>query len=225
MASAEPKSWVARRRGARVMSRRLAGTLFVMLGLMLWARAAAATPAGTVVGTRGSCSTHGRVLKPGDAVQVGDNVNVPANGNLQLRMSDGSVISVAPGSSMAVASYDVGGSGRRVKLSLTQGVLRANVAPTRGPSTFEVSTPVGSALVRSDSADLFIDVHGGSSQVGVLEGTVDLASAATGQSVSIPGHWGTRLEAGRAPVLPRRWGQLEFGAVIRLTECCQPSQQ
>jgi hypothetical protein len=40
----------------------------------------------------------------------------------------------------------------------------------------------------------------------------------TGQSVSIPAHWGTSLEAGLDPVLPRVWAQREFSAVIRLTE-------
>jgi len=45
------------------------------------------------------------VLKRGDAVQISDTVDVPASGNLKLQMADGSVISVAPGSSMTVASY------------------------------------------------------------------------------------------------------------------------
>ncbi len=52
-------------------------------------------------------------------------------------------------------------------------------------------------------------------------GKVDLTSAATGRSVSIPVRWGTRLEAGRDPMLPRVWSQMEFNAVIRLTECCE----
>jgi len=51
----------------------------------------------------------------------------------------------------------------------------------------------------------------------VLAGTVDLTSIVTGQSVSIPAHWGTRLEAGLDPVLPRLWAQAEFDAVIHLT--------
>jgi len=110
-------------------------------------------PAGTAVAVSGSCTARGRALKPGDAVQAGDTVDVPAGGKLKLRMADGSVISVAPGSSMTVESYHVGGAGRHVKLSLTQGLLRAVVAPVGGPSTFEVSTAVGAAAVRSGSAD------------------------------------------------------------------------
>jgi hypothetical protein len=201
------------------MQGKFLGTLFAILGLMLWADAApAVTPAGTAVAVSGSCTARGRALKPGDAVQAGDTVDVPAGGKLKLRMADGSVISVAPGSSMTVESYHVGGAGRHVKLSLTQGLLRAVVAPVGGPSTFEVSTAVGAAAVRSGSADWFINAQPGSAQVGVLDGDVDLTSAATGRLVSIVSHWGTRLEAGRDPVPPRNWTEAEFDAVTDSTK-------
>jgi hypothetical protein len=201
------------------MQGKFLGTLFAILGLMLWADAApAVTPAGTAVAVSGSCTARGRALKPGDAVQAGDTVDVPAGGKLKLRMADGSVISVAPGSSMTVESYHVGGAGRHVKLSLTQGLLRAVVAPVGGPSTFEVSTAVGAAAVRSGSADWFINAQPGSAQVGVLDGDVDLTSAASGRLVSIVSHWGTRLEAGRDPVPPRNWTEAEFDAVTDSTK-------
>jgi hypothetical protein len=201
------------------MQGKFLGTLFAILGLMLWADAApAVTPAGTAVAVSGSCTARGRALKPGDTVQAGDMVDVPAGGKLKLRMADGSVMSVAPGSSMTVESYHVGGAGRHVKLSLTQGLLRAVVAPVGGPSTFEVSTAVGAAAVRSGSADWFINAQPGSAQVGVLDGDVDLTSAATGRLVSIVSHWGTRLEAGRDPVPPRNWTEAEFDAVTDSTK-------
>jgi len=71
---------------------------------------------------------------------------------------------------------------------------------------------------RSASADWFIGAQAGSAQVGVLVGNVDLTSAASGRSVSIPGRWGTRLEAGRDPVLPRNWTQAEFDAFTYSTK-------
>jgi hypothetical protein len=207
------------------MRRKLVGTLFAILGLMLWVGAAPATElAGTVVAVSGSCTAHGRALKSGDAVQVSDTVDVPTGSNLKLQLTDGSQISVAQGSSMTVISYSVDGAGRQANLSLAQGVLRAVVAPFGGRSTFEVATAVGTASVRSGSADWFIVVQAGSAQVGVLAGTVDLTSAARGGAVSIPAHWGTRLESGLAPMMPRVWTQMEFKAVIRLTECCQSAQ-
>ena len=203
----------------RNMQRKLVGALFAILGLMLWADVApAAIPVGTVVAVSGSCSAGGRALIPGEAVQVGYTVDVPAGGKLKLRMADGSVISVAPASSMTVESYNFGGAGRDVKLWLTQGLLRAVVAPVGGLSTFEVSTAVGVASMRSASADWFVKAEPGSAQVGVRRGDVDLTSAATGHSVSIPGHWGTRLEAGRDPVPPRNWTEAEFEAVTDSTQ-------
>jgi hypothetical protein len=199
------------------MERELIGVLFTIFGLIFWAGAAGAMPAGTVIGVSGSCTDHGHLLNQDDAVQIGDTLEVPAGGNLKLRMVDGSVISVAPNSSVTVATYNIDGSGRDTKLLLTQGVLRAQVTSVEGPSKFEVSIPVGTASVHSDSADWFIKAEAGSAQVGVLAGTVDLTSTPTGQSVSIPPHWGTRLETGLDPVLPRVWLQREFNAVTRLT--------
>jgi hypothetical protein len=197
--------------------------LFATLGLMLWADAAAATPAGTVVAVSGSCTDHGRVLDRGDAVQVGDTLDVPTGGNLKLQMTDRSVISVAPDSSMTVVGYSIDAPGRNVRLSLTRGALRAQVTSIRDPSTFEVATASGTAAVASASADWFIKAQPDAAQVAVWVGTIDLRSAVTGDSVSIPARWGTRVETGLDPVLPRIWAQREFNAVIRLTGTNDPA--
>jgi hypothetical protein len=197
-----------------MMQSKLVGALSAIFGLMLWAGTAAATPAGTVIRVTGSCTDQGRVLNRGDMVQIGDSLEVPAGGNLQLRMIDGAVISVAEGARMSVANYRDAGFGRGAKLVLAQGLLRVRsvVRP------FEVSTAVGTATVGSDSADWFIKAEAGSAQVGVLAGAVDFTSNTTGESVTIPAHWGTHLEAGRAPMPPRVWSQMEFNAVIRVAQ-------
>jgi hypothetical protein len=150
---------------------------------------------------------------------VSDTIIVAPDANIKLQMVDASVIMVAPGSRVTVETYDVG-AGRDVKLAMGEGSLRAQVSPVARPSTFEVSTAVGTASVQSGSADWFVVARSGWAQVGVLAGTVDLTSATTRQSVSIPARWGTRLEARRDPVLPRVWSQMEFSALIRVTECC-----
>jgi hypothetical protein len=200
------------------MRRKLVGVVFVILGLMIWAGGGVATPAGTVAVVSGSCTDHGHVLKAGDAVQIGDTLEVPGGSHLKLQMVDGSVISVAPGSSITVERYNIASSGRDVKLSLTQGLLRAQVSSVTGPSTFDVSTAAGTASVGSASADWFIRTQTGLAQAGVLAGKIDLTSTATGESVSIPAHWGTRLEAGRSPVPPRNWTQAEFEEVTHSTQ-------
>lgn len=201
---------------------RFIGILIPLSGLMFCASVASAgVPAGTVAGVIGSCTDDRRVLQRGQPVQVGDSVYVPGNSRLKLRMADGSVISVAPGSSVKIVSYNIGGSGRYVQLSLAQGLLRVLVTPVSGPSTFDVWTAVGTAAVRSRSADWFVRAQSGSVQVGVLDGTVALTGARTRKSVSIPSHWGTRSEAGLQVMPPRRWGKADFSPVIDLTECCR----
>jgi hypothetical protein len=157
-------------------------------------------------------------LKMGDAVAVADTVTVPSDGKLKLRMSDGSILSLASGTKMTVAAYqtDAGGHRQTAQLSLGEGLLRAVVAPVDHPASFEVSTAVGTAAVRS--TDWFIEAKRGAAQVGVLTGSVVLSSAATKRSVTIPARWGARLEAGRDPVEARVWAPQEFQAVISRTD-------
>jgi len=182
----------------------------------------AAGSAGLVVGVDGACVAEAqggqRPLKLGQPVFVADTIVVPDGGRLKLRMDDGSMLSLASASRMVVADYRIDAAGQRqsAQFSLAQGLLRAVVAEVDHPAKFEVSTAVGVAAVRS--TDWFIEAQPGAAQVGVLSGSVSLASAATGRSVTIPARWGTRLEAGRDPVMPRTWAPAEFAAVIARTE-------
>jgi hypothetical protein len=179
-------------------------------------------PAGSVVGVAGQCQVErggsSAPLKLGDKVAVTDTVDVPADGKLKLRMSDGSIISLAAGTKLTIATYQTDASGQRqnVQLSLAQGLIRSVVAQVDHPSTFEVSTAVGTAGVRS--TDWFIEAKSGSAQVGVLSGKVMLRSSGTGRMVDIPARWGARLEAGRDPVDARVWAPQEFQAVIARTD-------
>lgn len=189
--------------------------------VLLWAGAAMAAPAGTVVGLSGQCLVESGgsrgAARLGGAVQVGDTVDVPAGGKLKLRMADGSIVSVASGSRMTVAAYRVGAAGQRqdAVLSLAQGLVRAVVAPVGQPARFEVQTAVGVAAVRS--TDWFVEASRAAMEVGVLAGSVVMTSAATGNGETIPARWGARLEAGRDPVPPRLWSPAEFADVIART--------
>lgn len=180
-----------------------------------------ATQAGEVLALAGQCFLEAggqrAALKLGDAVHVGDKVEVAEGARLKLRMSDGSVLSAASGTSMTISGYDVDQAAqqRDARLSLASGLLRAVVSSFGGTSHFEVDTATGVAAVRS--TDWFIEAFAGSTQVGVLSGVVSLASIATKRAVDIPARWGARLEAGRAPVPPRVWTQAEFESVINRT--------
>lgn len=196
--------------------------LAAALVLLLSAGLALAAPAGTVVGLSGagvveSGGARG-AIKLGQPVQVGDTVEVPADGKLKLRMADGSVISVAAGTRLTIAAYGVDAAGQRqdARLSLAQGLLRAVVAPVERPAAFEVNTAVGTAAVRS--TDWFIEVAPNAIQIGVLTGSVEMTSRATQRRQLIPARWGARMEFGRDPVPPRVWSPAEFAAVIDRTD-------
>ena len=184
-------------------------------------QAAAAGQVGEVLALVGPCfvETGGRKtsLRPGDAVHVGDTVEVEATAKLKLRMIDGSVIAVASGSRLTIAEYRVGDGrqSRDATLSLGEGLLRAIVSTINGPAHFEVDTATSVAAVRS--TDWFIEALPGSTQVGVIEGRVGLKSVATGQEIVIPARWGARVEAGRDPVPARVWTAAEFDDFLRRT--------
>lgn len=178
------------------------------------------TMAGTVAAVSGRCTVHGTPLKPGDGVPSGDTVVVPPDGNLKLQMADQSVILIAAGSSVTLSRYEAGPD-RAVRLALAHGLLRLQVPAASGASSFEVTTETSTAAMRSGAADWFVAVQGGAAQLGVLSGTVVLTSSGTGRSVSVPARWGSRLEPGLSPTLPRAWAQVEFDAFIRRTACCQ----
>jgi len=206
----------------RICPPKLRSWLAAAVLLFLLPEAALAAPAGTVVGLFGGCVIESggsrSAAKIGQSVQVGDTVDVPADGKLKLRLSDGSVVSVAAGTRMTLAAVGVDSAGQRqnVHLSLTQGLLRAVVAPVDRPASFEVDTAVGTAAVRS--TDWFVEGSATAMQVGVLSGSVDMTSAATKHRETIPARWGARLEAGRDPVPPRVWSSAEFDAVIARTD-------
>src|SRR5260370_40422897 len=96
-------------------------TLGLLLALLLLPISlpgvARAAPAGSVVGLSGSCfvESGGRrtALKMGQGVQVADTVDGPADGKLKLRMTDGSVVSVAAGTRMTISAYATDASGQR----------------------------------------------------------------------------------------------------------------
>ena len=208
----------------RIIPRDLRGLRPLLIAaalLVLSAGYALAAPAGAVVGLFGGCvieSGGSRVAaKIGQPVQIGDTIDVPADGKLKLRMADGSVVSVAAGTRMTIVAFGLDSAGQReaARLSLTQGLLRAVVAPVGRPASFEVDTAVGTAAVRS--TDWFVEASGAAMQVGVLSGSVEMTSAATKRRETIPARWGARLEAGRDPVPPRVWSPAEFDAVIART--------
>lgn len=184
--------------------------------------AKAQSVAGAIVGIGGQVSLDraGQRYTPkmGEAIYVDDTVQVSPGGKLRLRMSDGSMLSLASGTSLRIDAYGVDGGGRRqsASMSLGQGLLRSVTAPAAGSASFEVNTAVGASGVRS--TDWFVEAAPGYQQVAVLSGSAYLASRSTGRSVTIPAGAGTRLQAGGDPAPPRPLSQSEFASLIARTD-------
>jgi hypothetical protein len=199
----------------------IAAIVAVLAGPGMREAATAEPQAGEVLALFGQCFIEmaGRrnALKPGDAVHIGDTLDVTAGAKLKLRMNDGSVIAIASGTRLAIADYRLGSGGvsREARLSLGQGLLRAVVSVLRGEPHFEVDTATGVAAVRS--TDWFIEARPEATQVGVLDGRVSLKSVTTGREIVIPARWGARVEAGRDPVPARVWSEAEFADFIGRT--------
>ena len=191
--------------------------------------ARAAATAGSVVGISGACfiESEGKrlPLKLGADIHVADTLDVPAGGKLKLRMADGSILSVAAGTQLTVAAYNIDADGKRhdATLSLGQGLLHAVVSPGSPPAPFEVDTAVGAAGVRS--TDWFIEAQPGETVVGVMAGSVALTGKATGATVVIPARSGARVSTGQDPTPPIPWKQAQFNALLARTELAQPQPQ
>jgi hypothetical protein len=199
--------------------RKIAGAATLFFLLCGIGHAADAPVAGEVLTAKGECFAErdGRraSLASGTEIHVGDIVEVPDGAKLKLHMVDGTVISAGSGSRLTISSYDTDGADRDVKLDLAAGILRAFVTRMKGVSRFEVETATGVAAVRG--TDWFIAAAPDSTQVGVLNGLVQLTSTATHHAVQIPASWGSRVDAGKDPLPARIWRKDEFDTVIDRT--------
>jgi ferric-dicitrate binding protein FerR (iron transport regulator) len=195
--------------------------------LALCAAATAANLAGSVVGLSGAVGLdrNGQryTLRIGDPVYTDDTLQVASNAKLKLRLNDGSILSLAPGSTLRIDTFVADGGGRRQSaiVSLGQGLLRSVTAPAGQPAAFEVNTAVGISGVRS--TDWFVEAGPGYQQVAVLSGSVSLTSRATGRGVVVPAGAGTRLEAGRDPAPPSPVSPGEFAVLIAQTDDSVPA--
>src|SRR3569832_2142945 len=91
--------------------------LIAALLVLLWSRTVLAQSAGTVIGIGGDCfvvSGGSRAaLRLGQAVQVGDILDVTVSAKLKLRMGDGSIVSLASGTQVTIRAYVVDAAGQR----------------------------------------------------------------------------------------------------------------
>jgi hypothetical protein len=212
-------------KGGRIIG---AGALVALGALWAWPCLAAAS--GEILALSGTATMESggqqRAVAIGDPVQTGDTIDVPQDSKVRLRMDDGSIVTIAPGSKMTIDKYDVDGSGARqnAELTMSTGLLRAVVSVGGGTPNFEVKTATGVASVRG--TELYIDAQGDKTQVYVVTGTVALAGSDGQNSVTIP-QMSTSAVDGHSPpsqiraVTPLELRQLEqrTGFGLGLCQC------
>jgi hypothetical protein len=192
--------------------------------------------AGSVVGLAGQViverSGQRYGLRLGDQVFVDDTFSVPAGAKLKLRMSDGSILSLASETTLRIDAYVLNSYGQRQSagVSLTGGLLRTITAPGGQPGVFEVNTAVGASGARSTDwfsavltaspppSSRLAGAAPGTAYVVVLSGTVALTSRATGRAVLIQPRYGSRLDAGQDPRTPVLHTQAELDRLIARTD-------
>jgi hypothetical protein len=200
--------------------RKIAGAVALFFLLCGIGHAADAPVAGEILTTKGDSfvEREGRrePLPAGAEIHVGDIVEVSNGARLKLRMIDGTVLSAGSGSRLKIDSYDSDGVHRDVKLDLATGILRAVVTKMTGTVRYEIDTATGVAAVRG--TDWFLVATKHSTQVGVIDGFVELSSKATHHAVQVACFLGSRVDAGQDPAPPRIWRQVEFDAVMDRTD-------
>ena len=111
-------------------------------------------------------------LKPGDGVQLGDQVRTPAGSKLKLLFRDDSVLTLAPNSQLKVDESVVGTAAPVSSFSLFFGAIRAVVTERYGAegARFEVETPTAVAGVRGTG---FITAYDATREETTVLGLVD----------------------------------------------------
>lgn len=154
--------------------------------LALWLPLTALAGAGTVTELEGAATRQAKdakapvALKVGDAVEVGDTLEVAAAGNLAVTLTDQSVIALGEGSRLQLDEARFGDQGSTAfSAKLLVGSLWAKVTKLAAgsDSKFEVATERAVAGVRGTIFTVDLAALGADVEVGVEEGQVDVAHA------------------------------------------------
>jgi len=134
--------------------------------------------------------------RPGTPVNLGDKIASGVEGICVITLSDGSKLELRPSTNITLDQYTSGGP-TPTRVSMAAGVLKSDVKKTRGvPANYQVHTP--NAILTARGTIFYTSYTSTSPQTGnlpgishytevaVLEGTVNLANAATpGSGVEI----------------------------------------
>mgnify|MGYP002713027723 CR=1 FL=1 len=176
---------------------------------MAWIRINAAHA--EVVAVRGKAilikpdGTRQEPVTPGTRITLGDQLETGAESNIAVRFADHSLITLHAGSRIRFDHLSAYGETGMVdsRMHLIDGRGDTRITPASGPgSRFEIHTPSAISAVRGTQYRLASNQQVQASTFEVLEGNV--AVSGEQQTRLLPASFGTRVEAGKPPLPPRK---------------------
>ena len=172
----------------------------------------------TVAAVKGDVTLAGKPVEPGARATAGADVITGADGQITLRLADGSEIRLQPGTTAKLSEIkrNPASGARAYVINLVRGRLDTDVAPGKGDnSRFTINTPTAALGVRGTS--FRAAAESGSASTEVLEGRLQAAAGVVNRVVSgvvtgtvtgtratvdVNQGFGTKAVAGRAPLPP-----------------------
>lgn len=158
-----------------------------------------------VVAVQGEVRSKGQPLQLNAKLAAGDDVRTGANGYATLRLADGTTLTLLPSANAGVERAQAApGGATDTQFRLDAGRVETAVPrPARGNTRFEVRTPMAIAAVRGTKFRVTSDVQKNAASSEVVEGEVQVADSGRLGSVDVRAGFGTRVNAGSAPLAPR----------------------
>ncbi|MEX0922483.1 MAG: FecR family protein [Rhodovibrionaceae bacterium] len=161
-----------------------------------------------------------RMLDPGVELRLADTVFTGAQAKVEIRLADGSLLSVGPGSELQLSTFHQRlGRGDAALfdglIELVRGIIRATLAPAAEAREFDIRTRAAVAAARSTQFVVVDDREG--SAVFVIEGRVEVRGRLTGEDVLLDPGFGTDVPLGGPPSPPSQWGAARVDRVLELT--------
>ncbi len=147
----------------------------------------------TVIDARGTAS-----VRTGDVLQEGTEVTTGENGFVTLRLADGSTTQLQASSALRLERLRIlaGTDVQRSSLALLRGRIESLIERLRGANRTEITTPMGSTVVRGTRFRVGSDPTARVQQTEVLDGAVDVGGTlAPGKPEKLPAGFGTLVDA------------------------------
>jgi len=145
-------------------------------------------------------------LKSGMRLRSASRIQTGATGHVTVRLGDGSILRIAPGSDVQLHAIQYAGTSvTHVRFQLERGRVETQAAPLRQPaSVYEIRTPTAQLGVRGTRFRVTLSQDRGSSTAEVVEGVVAAISPTLASSapIAVNAGFGTVVRAGQAPLPP-----------------------